>query len=56
MSKMLGTCKVEIHSCTHLKLQVKAGEEYEHHLKCINSFQEEKGVNSRTVELFSSDP
>lgn len=56
MSQMLGTCKVEIHSCTYVKLLVKAGEEFDYSLKCINKFNEEVGVKPRTVELFSTDP
>ena len=57
MTKLLGTCKIEIFSCTYLKFQgMLAGEEYEHPLKCLNPYSPEIGVKSRVVELFSSDP
>lgn len=56
LTKLLGVCKVEVHSLTYINFAVRSGEEYDYTLKVLNSPNADGETPVRTIELFCSDP
>jgi len=57
-SNLIGSCKIEVHSCVYLKIPIKTGVKKDLELKIVNSIQNDPSKNEiarRTVELFSSN-